>query len=348
MDFIRHRAFARAALVGNPSDGYGGKTLSVTIANFEARSVLYEWDELEVLGSFPDQSRFRSIDELVEDVQKHGYFGGIPLIKAVIRRFVDCCKQQKRSLHNRNFTIRYESSIPRQVGLAGSSAIVIAALRCLMDFYGIKLPEHVQPSLALAAERDELGITAGLQDRVIQVYEGLVYMDFSKQATTRDPSGYECGKYERLSPDLLPPLYLAYFREETAEKMRSAEAIRPSHVKLASVRERFEKGDTEVIAAMKELADLTDQAKQAVLNRDHKKLAQLMNANFDVRRRIYSLPQLHIDMVEAARRVGASANFAGSGGAIIGAYTGAGMLEDLRKELGKLECNVIVPDVVAK
>ena len=30
---------------------------------------------------------------------------------------------------------------------------------------------------------EELGITAGLQDRVIQVYGGLVYMDFDKGST---------------------------------------------------------------------------------------------------------------------------------------------------------------------
>ena len=38
-----------------------------------------------------------------------------------------------------------------------------------MEFYGIVIPKVVQPSLILSVENDELGITAGLQDRVIQV-----------------------------------------------------------------------------------------------------------------------------------------------------------------------------------
>ncbi len=37
-----------------------------------------------------------------------------------------------------------------------------------------------RPMLVLRAE-EELGITAGLQDRVIQVYGGVVYMDFAKE-----------------------------------------------------------------------------------------------------------------------------------------------------------------------
>jgi hypothetical protein len=37
------------------------------------------------------------------------------------------------------------------------------------------LPRALRPGLVLAAE-SALGITAGLQDRVIQTYEGVVYM----------------------------------------------------------------------------------------------------------------------------------------------------------------------------
>lgn len=40
-------------------------------------------------------------------------------------------------------------------------------------------------------ETRELGINAGLQDRVIQAYGGLVYMDFSKENMTRGHGQYE-------------------------------------------------------------------------------------------------------------------------------------------------------------
>lgn len=64
-----------------------------------------------------------------------------------------------------------------QTGLSGSSAIVSAALSCLLDFYEVRhlIKVEVRPNLVLNAEK-ELGIVAGLQDRVAQVYGGVVYM----------------------------------------------------------------------------------------------------------------------------------------------------------------------------
>jgi glucuronokinase len=70
-----------------------------------------------------------------------------------------------------------------------------------------------------------------------------------------------------------------------------------------------------------------------------------MNENFDTRRSIYSLPRWQIEMVEAARRTGASAKFAGSGGAIVGTYEGEGMLDALRTGLAALGSRVITPQV---
>lgn len=65
-----------------------------------------------------------------------------------------------------------------QTGLSGSSAIVSATLSCLLDFYSVRhlIRIEVRPNLILNAEK-ELGIVAGLQDRVAQVYGGgLVHM----------------------------------------------------------------------------------------------------------------------------------------------------------------------------
>ncbi len=49
---------------------------------------------------------------------------------------------------------------------------MVGALRCLMRHYGLPpaaIPRPRLAGLALSVERDELGITAGLQDRVVQV-----------------------------------------------------------------------------------------------------------------------------------------------------------------------------------
>ena len=125
-----------------------------------------------------------------------------------------------------------------KVGLSGSSAIIVAAFRALMKFYGLTiadlritqsgalvvidyspsipfLMEHFFPlcmcvcdvfilefpQVILDVERVELGIAAGLQDRVIQVYGGLVHMDFS---AANAPA------YTPLPTNLLPKMYLTY------------------------------------------------------------------------------------------------------------------------------------------
>ena len=50
MLLIRRHAHARAGLVGNPSDGYHGKTISLIVPNFRATVVLYEWVASKLRG----------------------------------------------------------------------------------------------------------------------------------------------------------------------------------------------------------------------------------------------------------------------------------------------------------
>jgi glucuronokinase len=235
-------------------------------------------------------------------------------------------------LHQRNFSIRSSSTIPRQVGLAGSSAIIVATLRCLSDFYEIDIPLVVQPSLALAVEVEELGIAAGLQDRVIQVYEGLVYMDFAAEQM-QERNGLQCGTYEPLDSSLLPPVYIAY----------SPAVSEPTEVFHNDIRGRYNRGDPAVVQAMGTFASLAAQARAALIARDVDQLARLMDQNFDTRRSIYQLPTGQVEMVETARRVGASAKFAGSGGAIVGTYRDEAMFQELQRQLGAIGCRVIKP-----
>lgn len=330
MEIIRRRAYARAGLAGNPSDGYNGKTLSVIVRNHWAETTLYEWDRLEIVASQNDLSIFRNIADLAGDVQLHGYYGGVRLIKATIKGFYDYCTSIGIRLKTENFSVRYESNIPRQVGLAGSSAIIVATFRCLFDFYDVEIPKNVLPSLVLAVERDELGIMAGLQDRVSQVYEGMTFMNFSQDAMHKI-NGFECGEYESIPLDFLPPLYIAY----------SSDAGEPTERFHNNLRARFEAGDETVIDAMKQFAEIAQNARTAIYGRDHGELAKLINANFDLRRSICRLPRKHIEMVEIARTTGASAKFAGSGGAIVGTYLDEKVFENLKSALHSVGCHLI-------
>jgi glucuronokinase len=321
--------------VGNPSDGYNGRTISVIVRNFRAEVVLYEWPSLDIVLSANDRAHFRSIHDLARDVELHGYYGGIRLIKATIKRFVEYCQAQHLGLHERNFSIRYSTNIPQQVGMAGSSAIIVATLRCLMEFYGITIPLEAQPAFVLSVERDKLGIAAGLQDRVIQVYEGVVYMDFDP-ALEHAVHGLKCYRYEPIAPELLPPLFLAYHHSLSE----------PTEVFHNDIRGRFNRGEPKVVDAMRKLADLTNQGRDALLKGDSATLGRIMDENFDVRRGIYNLPPWQIQMVEAARQCGATANFAGSGGAIIGTCRDETMYAELSARMAAIGSRVIMPRII--
>jgi glucuronokinase len=326
---IETRAYARAGLLGNPSDGYHGKTISISVRNFGAHVSLYQTPELKIEPQIQDLNEYKNINDLVESVNLHGYYGGDRLIKATIKRFRDYCQSEGIRLESKNFTIRYLSTIPRQVGLAGSSAIITSCMRALMQFYGVKISEKMLPSLVLSTEVDELGINAGLQDRVIQVYEGCVYMDFEKKYMDK----HKHGRYQRLDSGLIPKLYIAYRLDMGKE----------SGVVLNDVKMRYDRGDSFVIETLRQIGELAAEGKNALEKRDYEKLHTLMDQNFDLRRKIMNIRDADLALVETARKCGASAKFAGSGGSIIGFYHDDEMLNHLKVELKQVKARVINP-----
>jgi glucuronokinase len=326
---IRKKSYPRAGLIGNPSDGYFGKTVAFTFQNFCAEVVLYETPELEILPNPRDHSCFSSISTLVDDVQLFGYYGGIRLLKAAVKRFYDYCHGNGITLHDRNFTLRYHSDIPHLVGLAGSSAIVTSCMRALMTFYGITIPNPHLANLILSVETEELQISAGLQDRVAQVYQGLVYMDFDEHLMTE--RGY--GNYVPLDIALLPPLYIAY-RTELAEV---------SGVFHRGLRHRYLDRDPQVLKAIDTWCGLTDQFRDSLNSSDLDSMNQIINQNFDERLSLGGVNAGNQELVKIARSVGASAKLTGSGGAIIGTVSDEAMFDKLEAACKPFKIHVIKP-----
>lgn len=281
-------ASARAALAGNPSDGYGGATLAVSVRDFGA----------EVRAARASALAVEPRSELVE---------------AAARRFGDqAC------------ALRWRSDVPREVGLGGSSAIVIATLRALAALNGAELRADELAAMALAVEAEDLAIAAGPQDRVVQAYEGLVFMDF------------ELGTVERLDAASLGPLYLAW----------RVDAGAASGAVHADLRARHRAGDPTVRAGLTHLADHARAARDAVAANDLVSLAAAIDGSFDARRTFLELEPRLVRMVEIARAHGASANYAGSGGAIVGTLGEPESFAKLREALAAEGCEAIRPRVL--
>ena len=197
-----------------------------------------------------------------------------------------------------------------QVGLSGSSAIITATLRALLTYYNITLEEDLNirkadlPDFILNIEKKELGIAhdykyiheyihvmcvylgiaAGLQDRVIQTYGGVVYMDFSSPNVStpslyKDPAYIQLHhlvveesvnhhKYIPLNPILMPVLYLAYNLSAGAYYKYIRVYFNYNVVFLyiagesgkvhSTVRGRWDNKDPELIQGMNELASIAD------------------------------------------------------------------------------------------
>ena len=154
-------AFARAALAGNPSDGYGGAVLAVALAGRRA-----------VASAFTCAQPGRGI--VCEPEAE--------LVRATVARFAAELDPAAAGA-----AVRWSTDIPRAVGLGGSSAIVIAVLRALGERHAVQLEPAALAALALSIEVDDLGIAAGLQDRVAQAFGGLTFMDFSSKPATYAP-----------------------------------------------------------------------------------------------------------------------------------------------------------------
>ncbi len=329
---IQSRAYARAGLVGNPSDGYFGKTISFIIRDYHAEVTLYETPELRIEPNERDHSVFGSIEELVVNVRQFGYYGGIRLLKACVKRFFEYCVKHGIDLHGRNFTLRYCSNIPPQVGMAGSSAIITACWRALMEFYQVEIPKHIVPSLVLSVENEELGIPAGLQDRVIQTYEGVVFMDFNRASVERLGHGI----YEEIDPKLLPSVYVAF----TTQLSEGTEVFHND------IRGRWNRGERDVVSAMYQWANLAHRVRDMLVEGRGREIGPLLNENFDLRRRLYKISPGNVQMVETAREIGASAKFTGSGGAIVGTYEDEAMFERLKAALEPMKVAVIKPQIL--
>lgn len=295
-------AHPRLALLGNPSDAYFGRVLAMAFSDFAARAVVElggrsksDGGQIVIGGcSFGDPRDLRSL------LPGEGIEGGARLQLAALHQFQLHAPDAVVALIDRGARLSFESDIPRQAGLAGSSAIVIATLRALCVATDRELSAFELAEAALRAETEDLGIAAGPQDRVIQSYQGLLFMDF---APPRDPA-----RYQEIDSGLLPPLFVVFGSLPGQDSGRV-------HV---DVRGRFLRGDEDVVAAMDVFAETADAGLAALRSGDAAGFRTAVDRNFDLRADLFRLGPSDRILIDLGRAHGAAMKFPGSGGAALG------------------------------
>lgn len=271
---------ARAAVAGNPSDGFGGAVCAVIVPDLAASAKV-------VSRPFSDES-------------------GEPLVLATVERF-------SRDIVSipADVSIAVESTIPRSVGLAGSSAIVIEVIRQLCELTNTNLSPLEVADLAHTAERIDLSIAGGWQDQLIQSHRYSAFMDFRNGREIRPLQVTETRSI---------PLYLAWSTDASAPSGEAHGALQAGSPPGVEVAEAF--------------AGLAEDAAAGLETGDVHRLKIAIDASFDLRREIMSLNPAQEELVHRARRHGACANYAGSGGAVVGVLpkNGEDFVESMRSD----------------
>ena len=223
------------------------------------------------------------------------------------------------------FAARGQCDVPRQSGLSGSSAILVAFLRALADWCGLQLPPHRIAQLAWRAEVLRLGIRAGPMDRLVQAHEGLVAMDWS--------APWSPWNTRRVDPSLLPSLLVAWQRQP-------GEASGSVH---SDVFARWQAGDATVLDVVARFAPLADAGLTTLLDGDAHAFAELVDGNLALRQQLYTLGDGDQAMVDIARSHGAGAKLCGSGGAVLCALPESNTCDALRDELQARGFGVVAP-----
>jgi glucuronokinase len=215
------------------------------------------------------------------------------LCTAAIARLTAWLHERGMAVPSDGFTMTWTTTIPRAAGLAGSSALVIGALRSLARLWNVDVPDTDGPRLALEVEVDLLGIAAGPQDRIVQWHGTPLLMDFAS-------TPWELREVH-------PPAPIEMLVCWTDAARRSSDA---THAPLQQRRE-----DPEVRGHMAALAVLARDAAGAVEAGDLDAFGLAIDAGFEHRRALVALDPVHIELVEGLRALGAAVTYTGSGGA---------------------------------
>lgn len=281
---------ARANVLGNPSDQYGGCQISCSVA-LRARVVVEAAPALSVRVADAVDAEVRGS----EDLALRGDLLDLP--RAVLGAL---------GTDGLRCRIALESEIPVQSGIAGSTALVVALLHALRLWRGAPTGRHALAEEAREIESTRMGVTCGFGDQYMAAFGGLRFLDFRGKAPRDPAAGMEAvwATVEDLAPHVAAlPLVLAF----TGKRHFSGGVHRP-------IRERWLAGEPAVVAGYERIAALARLGKRALLLGDLARFGALMNENHALQRGFGGSGEANETLISAALAAGAlGAKLAGAG-----------------------------------
>lgn len=297
---IRAKAPLRISFAGGGTDvapfshQEGGAVLSATIDRYAWGTLRPRNDERICISSrdFGTSLAYSSRRDLALD-------GEMDLVKGAIRKLMGA--------YDQGFDLYLHCDAPPGTGLGSSSAMMVALVGLLMEWKNRTLTDYQIAELAWEVERVDLGIAGGMQDQYAAAFGGVNHIEFRRDRVVVNGL--------RLGPDILNELEYNLLLVDTGRVRLS------SHIIEDQVG-RYERGEAESVAALREIKALVGEMKDCLLRREWARFGSLLHEEWQHKKRMsdrISSPELD-DLYRAARDAGAI------GGKITGAGGGGYML----------------------
>ncbi len=292
---------ARANLIGNPSDLYGGAVLGCAVP-CRARVEIRDAARLELATG----------GAVLGIASKHDLrLQGDPF---------DIARAALAAQHEwPQARISYDSEIPFGSGLAGSTALLAALLRALAAWRGEVSSPYELAECSRQTERELLGIACGWVDHYLCAFGGLRYVDLRAKDGGKAVPGEPFATVEDLAPHVPQlPFVLAF----TGVSHHSGTVHAP-------IRARWERGEPEVVRAYERVAAIAGEGKTALLRAEWARFGALMNENHAIQRGLGGSGESNERLIAAALGAGAQGAKlagAGGGGTIVALWTDADVM----------------------
>jgi galactokinase/mevalonate kinase-like predicted kinase len=280
----------RCGIVGNPSDMYGGSVVSITTRERATCRI----DASDVLTIASDQDR--AVVREPADLALRG--DTLDIARAVLTYF-------GIQRPDPPFALQMSTRIPMQAGMAGSTALVVAAVGALDAWFDWRMHPWAIAETARKVESRTMKVLCGFQDQHMAVFGGLNFMDFRGKESLEQLDSEPLATVEPLAPYApAVPLLAAH----TGVRHHSGTVHR-------TPRQRWLDGEPLVVDAYERLARLARLAKRALLAGDWPALGALMNENQSIVSSLGGSGEANDRLIRAARDAGAyGAKLAGAGG----------------------------------